>query len=298
VELSHPLIESLLAAAAFLAPWEFSPTLVLLCAGALVFHWRGLRHVGTAERASPGRRVAFITGLLLIYFVMQTRFDYLSQHMFFIHRLQHLALHHLGPFLIALSQPLAVLATGMPARMRSGLVQRFWRLPATRFGYRLLQNAVVAPVLFVGLIWFWLTSRIHFYAMLSEPLYWVMNWSMLLDGLLFWILMLDPRTRREGALLGFGIRILLVLAAIVPQIVIGARIALADRDLYDVYDVCGRVWEIEPLVDEHLGGLITWIPAAMMHAVAAVILIARWARSDRNETAIASGASSPYAGGA
>ena len=276
-------MEGLLAAVSFLAPWEFSPTALLFCSGALALYWRGLRHTRLTERVSAGRRIAFFAGLLLVYFVMQTRFDYLSQHMFFMHRLQHLVLHHLGPFLIALSRPQPVLAGGLPARARADVVERFWRLPLTRLSYRALQNAVVAPLLFVGLIWFWLTSRIHFDAMLSAPLYWTMNWSMLIDGLLFWILMLDSRSRQEGALLGFGTRILLVLATVVPQILIGAHIALADRDLYDVYSACGRVWNIEPLTDQQAGGLITWIPAAMMHVIAAVILIGRWARSDGNE---------------
>lgn len=275
-------MNTLQEALAFLAPWEFSPLLLVSCAGALALYWRGLRRVAAPQRPAAGRRIAFFSGIALVYFVMQTQFDYLSQHMFYLHRLQHLVLHHLGPFLIALSAPLAVMAAGVPARIGTAPFERFWRLPATRIGYRLLQNTVVAPVLFVGLIWFWLNSRIHFDAMLSEWLYWVMNWSMLIDGLLFWILMLDPRTREDGALLGFGLRVLIVLAAMVPQMLIGAHIAFSDRDLYDIYAVCGRAWEIDPLRDQHIGGLITWIPAAMMHVIAAIILIGRWARSDRN----------------
>ena len=292
------MLEGLIATAAFLAPWEISPSAMLLSGGALVVYWRGLRRVPSDARPSLKRRVAFITGVLLVYFVMQTRFDYLSQHMFFVHRLQHLVLHHLGPVLIALSEPLATLASGLPPRIASGIVRRFWRLPVTRFSYRIVQNAFVAPLLFVGLIWFWLTSRIHFNAMLSAPLYWVMNWSMLIDGLLFWVLMLDPRTRRQGALLGFGPRILLVLAAMVPQILIGAYITLAEQDLYDVYAVCGRAWDIEPLQDQRTGGVITWIPAAMMHAVAAVILVGRWARTDKKGSERISVSSSSCAGGA
>jgi putative membrane protein len=149
----------------------------------------------------------------------------------------------------------------------------------------------VAPVLFVGLIAFWLGSSMHFYAMLSEPLYWVMNWSMLLDGLLFWALALDPRSKQEGALLGLGTRVFLVLGAAIPQLIIGAHITFASTELYEVYAVCGRAWEIDPLVDQRTGGLVTWIPAAMMHAIAAVILIARWARADgrRAQSAAASG---------
>jgi putative membrane protein len=150
----------------------------------------------------------------------------------------------------------------------------------------MLQNWLVAPVLFVGLIFFWLTPSIHFDAMLSAPLYLVMNWSMLLDGLLFWALMLDPRSRAEGALIGLGPRIFLLLAAALPQIYLGADIGLATRELFDVYTVCGRAWAISPLEDQSLGGLITWIPAAMMHLLGVLVLLSYWMHADQKAHAL------------
>ena len=274
-------MEDLNAVARFLLPWEFYPAVFILCVGTLALYWRGLRHRGTMPRPHGARRLSLYTGIGLVYFVMQTRFDFLSQHMFFIHRLQHLVLHHLGPFLIAMAQPVPVLTQGLPpAFLRAAA-----RMPgrrAVRFVYRLLQNAVIAPALFVGLIAFWLTPSIHFKAMLSAPLYGVMNWSMLIDGLLFWMLMLDPRTLAEGALIGIGTRVIIVFAAMVPQLLIGARIVLARPDLYNVYDVCGRAWNFSAATDQRLGGLIIWIPAAMMHVVAALVLIGRWMRADHN----------------
>ena len=281
----------------FFVPWEISPAAIALCGGALALYVRGLHRTPRAHWPGIPRRIAFLAGITLIYLVMQTRFDYLSQHMFFVHRLQHLTLHHLAPFLVALSQPLAMIAAGASAGARRAATT-LWRWSVTRATYAVLQNAVVAPVLFVGLIGFWLTSRVHFYAMLSSPLYWVMNWSMLIDGLLFWILILDPRTRQGGALLGFGARALIVLAAMVPQIIIGAHITFSAHDLYDVYEICGRVWSVDPLIDQRTGGLITWIPAAMMHAVAALVLIARWARADTRHAKNAGQASSSPAAGA
>lgn len=250
-----------------------------MCTGAAVLYARGLARSRAGARPGPGRALSFFAGWTLVYFVMQTRFDYLSQHMFFIHRIQHLVLHHLGPFLVALSAPGAVLARGLPAGVRERLLGA-WNHPARRFAYRLLQNAAVAPLLFVGLIYLWLMPSIHFDAMLSAPLYALMNWSMLLDGLLFWSLMLDRRPRRDGALLGFGLRIWIVLLAIVPQIAIGAYIALSGRDLYEVYAVCGRAWALGAGADQTLGGCITWIPAGMMHVAAALILIGRWMHAD------------------
>jgi len=263
---------------AFLLPWEFSPLLWALLAGAGFAYARGRRAgAGGAGRARP---TAFYAGLALVYFAMQTRFDYLSQHMFYIHRLQHLLLHHAAPFLIALSRPQEAIARGLPQRLRERYLAPAWRSPAVRCAYRLLQNWLVAPVLFVGLIALWLDPQIHFYAMLSAPLYLVMNWSMLLDGLLFWVLMLDPRSRREGALIGLGPRIGLLLVATLPQIAIGAHIALSPSDLFNVYGICGRAWDIPPLEDQQLGGLITWIPAAMMHVVGALVVIGNWMRAD------------------
>jgi len=265
---------------AFLLPWEFSPAVFALCLGAMVLYGRGLHRTPPGERPHPARRIAFFTGWGLIYLVMQTQVDFLSQHMFFIHRLQHLVLHHLGPFLVALSQPLATLARGLPDRLGERVFTPFWRHPVTRTGYRLLQNPVVAPVLFVGLLYLWLTPSIHFAAMLSARYYALMNWSMLLDGLLFWSLVLDPRSRRQGALFGFGLRIGIVLLAIPPQIILGSFIGLSQQDLFDVYQVCGRAWALDPHSDQIYGGLITWIPASMMHVVGALILIGRWMRSD------------------
>ena len=175
-----------------------------------------------------------------------------------------------------------MLAGGLPADIGERFVRPFWRRPVTRAAYRLLQNAFVAPVLFVGLIFLWLQPAVHFDAMLSAPRYALMNWSMLLDGLLFWAMLFDPRTREQGATTGLGLRVLIVLLAIPPQIWIGAHIALADHDVFDVYAICGRVWDFTPREDQGIGGIVTWIPASMMHVTAALILIGRWMRADRD----------------
>ena len=83
--------------AAFLLPWEFSPAALALCAGSAWLYLRGLTRTPRAERPHGARTLAFLLGWGLVYFVMQTHYDYLSQHMFFVHRIQHLVLHHIGP---------------------------------------------------------------------------------------------------------------------------------------------------------------------------------------------------------
>jgi putative membrane protein len=268
----------------FILPWEFSPTVLIVCLGSALFYVRGLSRFGDSPQA-PGfwRRLAFFIGLVSMYAFLQTRLDYISQHMFWVHRVQHLVLHHAAPFLIALSAPLETLRLGTPDWLRRHFFKPLWHNPLTLGAYRLIQNPFVAPVLFTGLIVFWLTPSIHFKAMLSLERYDAMNWSMAIDGLLFWWLIVGPEKQEILKPLGYGTRILMLWAIMLPQIAVGAYIALNSHILFTVYSVCGRAWPIAPMTDQNLGGLITWIPAAMMSAVGALVILYRW-RNDRIST--------------
>lgn len=255
-----------------LRPWDPSPLILMTCAGALLLYALGL-----ARGASPAvwRSAAFLTGIALFYAVTQTRFDYYSQYLFFAHRGQHMALHHLAPFLVALSAPGAVFAAAL-GRAGGGWAPRPFH-PVRRV-YRALQNPWVAGILFVGLIGFWLIPAIHFDAMLSRRLYWLMNWTMALDGLLFWWLVFARHPEGLTPHLPFGTRLLLLTLIIPPQMFIGATLALSEKPLFDVYDVCGRAISISAVEDQQIGGLLTWIPAVMMSMAGVLILLVRQLR--------------------
>ena len=261
-------------------PWEFSPTVIVCCVVAIVLYARGIRReIAAGAVRSRGRRASFYLGIAFIYVPLQTRFDYLAQHMFWIHRLQHLLLHHIAPILIAWAAPWSGLAAGLPTRWRARVSRTVLGGPI-RAIYSVLQQPLIAGALFTGLIYFWLWPAIHFRAMLSADEYEWMNWSMVLDGLLFWWLILDPRSSEEGALMSFGGRIALVLLSMAPQLLLGAYLSLHRRILYDVYSVCGRLWAIDPMTDQQIGGLITWIPACMMSVGVTLVMWRRWMVND------------------
>ncbi len=267
----------------YLAPWEFYPEVVVFCTAAGGLYLAGLYRGGLRGcGVHAGHVTAFLVGVLLAYAVMHTWIDYLSQYMFWVHRAQHLVLHHLAPFLIVLGAPQRVLPRAFGPVWR-GRLGRVLRHPLIRVPYRTVQQPVIASVLFVGIIFFWLEPEIHFDAMLSNPLYRIMNASMLIEGLLFWWLVVDPRGRADGGV-RFGGRILMLWFVMLPQIALGAWIGLSRVELYDVYDVCGRAWPISPLTDQQIGGLITWIPAAMMSVIGALVVWRLWMReSERME---------------
>ncbi|KND55509.1 Cytochrome oxidase biogeneis protein Sco1/SenC/PrrC, putative copper metallochaperone [Candidatus Paraburkholderia kirkii] len=107
----------------WLDPWERSLTVVIAVLVAGILFTRGAWHV----RVSMSRRIAFWVGLSALYVALHTRLDYFFEHEFFMHRLQQLVLHHLGPFLIALSYPGTALREGVPFAWR----QR-WLRPAAQ----------------------------------------------------------------------------------------------------------------------------------------------------------------------
>jgi putative membrane protein len=249
-------------------PWEFSWPWFIAAALAVWWYARGIYLSAPSERPPLWQSVAYFAGVAVIYAVLQTHFEYLAEHMFFLNRVQHVAMHHLGPFLIALAWPGATLRKGMPRVLPpvTDGIGRSWP-------FRLLQQPFIASILFVGLVIFWLIPDVHFRAMVDPKLYQVMNWSMVVDGVLFWVLVLDPRPK-PPARASFGGRAAMAFSVILPQMILGAIIAFTNYDIYSFYAWCGRIYaSIDAIADQQMGGLIIWIPTAMMSAVAFILVI-------------------------
>jgi len=124
--------------------------------------FRGLAREAS-EAGLPACRIAtFLCGIAAISAVLQTHFDYMAQHMFFLNRVQHVVMHHLGPFLIAISGAGSTLRRGMPDAARRVIGAR----PVTTV-MGVVQQPAIAVLLFVGLFYLWLVPAIHFRAMLD-----------------------------------------------------------------------------------------------------------------------------------
>ncbi len=253
-------------------PWEFSPTAIIVIAGTALLYLRG------SLKRPPGcwRQISFWTGLALIYVMLLTHWDYYAEREFFMHRLQHLGLHHMGPFLIILAAPGSVLRAGLPLKVRTHVWNPVMHSRPVRFVFDVLLNPIVASFVFFGIIYFWLWPPVHLVAMLDWRLYRLMNWSVTVDGLLFWWIILDHRPK-PPARLAPGWRILVPLFVAVPQILAGAYMTFTHTDLYPIYDLCGRAFSgVSSIQSQHIGGIILWIPSAMMSALAALVAFRHW----------------------
>jgi putative membrane protein len=248
----------------WLVPWEFSFAVLIVTVVAAILFIRGSLKCNLSLR----QKLCFWFGLLSLYTVSHTQVDYYAEHEFFVHQLQSLVLHHLGPFFIVLSCPKEALSAAFPLAGK-----RVIRVGSESKPGQTLINGLFHPaaavILFVGLIAFWLLPTIHFIAMLDWRVYRLMNWSMVLSGLMFWGIVLDLHSRWSP-----GSRIVMMLAVIPPQILIGALIFFTPHELYPVYTLCGRAFTgMSSNTDQQIGGLILWMNAAMMSVIGILIVI-------------------------
>jgi putative membrane protein len=251
----------------WLVPWEFSPTLLIAFAVGIVLFVRGQR----VHKVSAARKFFFWAGVVLLYLSMHTLLDYYAERMFFMHRIQHLVLHHLGPLVLMAAYPGSVMRAGLPLSWRAAL-RRFNHTLAGRALIAVLTNPIFVPALFVFLVIVWLIPSVQFYSMLDWRLYRIMNWSVVISGFMYWNLILDRRPSPPAAMSPGG-RVVSPIVTMAPQMVAGAVIAFTERDLYPLFDLCGRAIAMSATTDQAIGGLTMWIPAAMTEVAGLLIAL-------------------------
>jgi putative membrane protein len=268
------------AALPYVLPFIFNAPVFYGVWFAVLWYARGLVRTPEAERPRLWRRCSYFSGLALIYFVLQTHFEYLSQHMFFLDRFQQMSIGVFGPFLLAFAWPGETLRRGIPpwlhAACRSAWVQR---------PLRLLRFPLAAALISLAVTDIWLIPSVNFAAMLDPLLYQIMNLAMIAAGLLFWFVVLDPRPK-GAARYSYLTRMAAGFLTMFPQIAVASYVALSQTSFYDFYDLCGRLYAgISPLHDQLIGGMIQWIPPGMLNTAVLFVLLAALRRQEEKHAA-------------
>ena len=241
---------------------------------------RGLSLTPKAEHPSKWRLYAYYSGIALIYFVLQTHFEYLAQHMFFLDRFQQMSIGVFGPFLLAWSWPKNILKRGIPNWLRSACRSSWIRRPLG-----IMRFPLIAAVISLAVTDIWLIPSVNFASMLDPMLYQVMNLAMIGSGLLFWFVVLDPRPKGASRY-SYLTRMAAGFLTMFPQIAVASYIALSQTSFYDFYDLCGRLYDnISPLHDQLIGGMIQWIPPGMLNTAVLFVLLAALRRQEEKHAA-------------
>ena len=82
--------------------------------------------------------------------------------------------------------------------------------------------------------------------------------------------------------MGAGMRVLSPGITMAPQILAGAIVTFSRSDLYPIFEVCGRAFSFNVLTGQMIGGVITWVPAAMIESLGGLLALRQWLRLSRS----------------
>lgn len=257
------------------ALWEITPEVTLPALLAAGLYWSGVRRRRRRGRPTGRwRQAAFYTGLGSIYLALQGPVDPMADRLFVAHQVEHLLLRMVGPMLLALAAPIPELLVGFPPWARRTIVRPIVRNRAVRAVYGFFVHPLVATLVFVAALYVWQVPRYHDLAILDDPIHDLMHFTMLWSGLFFFWMLLDPRPR-SAARVSYGLRYVLLVFSMLTTIGLGALLTFKRAEWYPAYDLWGRLWGVAPAVDESWGGLVVWIPGAMMGVIAGLIMLGR-----------------------
>jgi putative membrane protein len=82
--------------------------------------------------------------------------------------------------------------------------------------------------------------------------------------------------------MGAGMRVLSPGITMAPQILAGAIVTFSRSDLYPIFEICGRAFTFNVLTGQMIGGVITWVPAALLESVGGLLALRQWLRLSRS----------------
>lgn len=273
--------------------WSFAPDILAGIALAAALYGAGLWQQRAKERAVPRwRHAAYFTGLVALFLALQSPLDALADRSFFMHQLQHLLLQTLAPMLLMLAAPQAILVAGTPPALRRALLGPILASRPVRVVFGFLTRPWIAAFLLVASLYAWHWPPYHDLAVRDEAVHYLMHFTMLAAGLVFFACVFDPRPAPLGA--RYGVRIGILSAAMTANVILGAALALKEAPLYAAYGEVARLWQMGALEDEQLGALIMWIPGSAAWVPAFFVLLRMWgAQEARIEARRRRGISSP-----
>lgn len=246
--------------------WSWEPTVLLGLELALAVYLAGVfplrRRYGWASRVERRRVVAFVAGLLTIFVALVSPLDFVAdRYLFSAHMVQHLLLILVMPPLILLGLP-------------GWLIRPLLRGPRVTRVARWITHPVVTFSLFNANFWLWHLPSLYQLAMASLAVHILMHVLFMGTALLNWWPVLSPLP--ELRLRSYPARMAYLFAQTWPDTGLSVLLAFSPTLLYPAYALAPRLWGIEPLTDQQLGGILMWIPGSLVYLGAVSVLFFRW----------------------
>jgi putative membrane protein len=208
----------------------------------------------TMGRRRKGQRAYVLTGWVVAAMAFISPLCALSVSLFSARVAQHM-------ILVLVAAPL--IALGLPA------------LRAAREGWVLWISVLV----FFFALWFWQMPLPYDATFSSVPIYWLMHTTVFGSAIWLWheLLHHPPQRTAEAFIAGAVTSMQMGL--------LGAMLSLAGHPIFRWHLITTWAWNLTPLEDQQLGGIIMWVPAIALFMWTLIRSLARsWASMERVRT--------------
>lgn len=264
----HPNVD--LSQGGFTIHWS-----TVLGLGALWALWisRARVHAKDAPSRRPTtfQRVVFPLALVVMFLALNGPVHDISDYYLFTgHMVQHLVLTIVVPPLLLLGTPGWMLR---PA-LRVPAISAFAHTVTTPRAAFTIFNIVLAA---------WHLPPLYNSAMYHHEVHILQHLMFLVGAVIMWWPMLSPLP--ELPRLSYPGQMLYSFLMTLPMTIVSVFIVYSDHVLYPAYASAPRLWNLSPLEDQRLGGLIMWIPGGLFFYLLTSLIFFRWATTQRDDQA-------------
>ena len=219
------------------------------------------RYPGHESRTATRKQIScFLSGVAIMVIVLGPPFhDWADYFLLSVHMAQHLVL-------MLLVAPLLLL--GLPGWFFDPISRRPWLDRIGSFIFQPVVSYLLANMIMV----LWHLPPLYNAALNESFLHGLQHQSFLISGILMWwvIVSPNPHWKRASPL----VAALLLFAATLPGLAIGAIITFADPGVYSFYDNAPRLWNISLQDDQELAGGMMWamVPFAYLSVLTVIFL--------------------------
>jgi putative membrane protein len=246
--------------------WHADPVVVtgLALLGAAYVTATVRRHrIDPGATVEPAKCVAFFAALAILFGSLTGPVHDLSDYyLFSAHMIQHLLMAFAMPPLLLYGTPAFMLRPLLrdPRIVRLG---RFLTRPSSAFA---AFNLVIVA---------WHLPPAYNLAMNDHPVHIVQHLMIMAASVVLWWPVLSPVPELPRA--PYPVQILYLFLVGLPMVMVSIFITMADDVLYPYYAAAPRVWAaLGAHADQHLGGLIMWVPGGLVFLVAISVVFFRW----------------------
>jgi putative membrane protein len=264
----HPNVD--LSQGGFTIHWS---TVIGLSALWALWFYRARAHAreGSLQRPTTFQSVIFPLGLVVMFFALNGPVHDISDYYLFTgHMVQHLVLTIVVPPLLLLGTPGWMLRPAL-------------RIPIVNSIAKVITTPRAAFTIFNVILAAWHLPPLYNSAMFHHEVHIIQHLMFLVGAVIMWWPMLSPLP--ELPRLSFPGQMLYSFLMTLPMTIVSIFIVYADHVLYPAYASAPRLWDLSPLEDQRLGGLIMWIPGGLFFYLLTSLIFFRWSTTQRDDQA-------------